>query len=71
MCVALLMRSAVLPMAVIRKNTLFLRAASQPLYTTHSALYFFPSKASGAVVFLSQTSLLVGSVPGSSQATWK
>lgn len=32
---------------------------------------FFPSKASGAVLFLSQTSLLVGCVPGSSQATWK
>lgn len=40
MCVTLLMRSAVLPMAVIRKNTPFLRTASKPLYAVRFALYF-------------------------------
>lgn len=40
MCVLLLMRSAVLPTAVIRKNTPFLRTAFKPLYAVRFALYF-------------------------------
>lgn len=40
MCVLLLMRSAVLPVAVIRKNTPFLRAAFEPPYALRFALYF-------------------------------
>lgn len=40
MCVLLLMRSAVLPVAVVRKNTPFLRTAFQPLDAVRFALYF-------------------------------
>lgn len=73
-CVVLLIRCAVLPMAVIHKHTLFLYTSFKPPYMMRLLLlffFFFPSKLKRVVFFLSNISLLFGSMPGSSQGAWK
>ena len=76
-CVVLLITSAVLPMAVIHKNTLFLYTSFKPPYMMQLLLscfffFFFPHQSQTGWFFsLGNISLLFGSMPGSSQGAWK